>query len=182
MKTRTAAVFAAALSCALPCLSPAQQEFPLQTGEQPPEVVFSQKNMGGPRLGFAYVPGNTELAQRMEEEGIGRVISQFGWHFEHCVIASGNGPAFVIEFIPLLGGVEFGKPVISLSLLFGIRMPSGYEFGVGPNLLLAKSGRSGLVIAGGRTFDVQGVSIPMNIAYATSPVGSRVAFMVGYAI
>jgi hypothetical protein len=182
MKTHAAVVIAGILYCMLPPWSFSQTANLPQTAVEPDEVVFSRKSLGGPRLGFTIIPGNSELAQRMEEEGLSPVVSQFGWHFEHRVIASGRGPAFVIEFIPLLGGVEYGKPIGSISLLFGIRMPSGFEFGVGPNLIVAQSAASGLVIGVGKTFDVQGVSIPINLAYATSPVGARLAFMVGYAI
>jgi hypothetical protein len=153
-----------------------------QSVTEPEGVQFAKKSLGGPRLGFTVVPGNTELAQKMKDEGISPVISQFGWHFEHRVVANGNGPAFVIEFIPLIGGVEYGKPLASLSLMFGIRMPSGYEFGVGPNAIVGKTSKSGLIIALGKTFDVQGVSIPLNLAYATSPIGARLAFIVGYAL
>lgn len=164
----------------------------LQAGAQPEaqprpaadtqEVKFTKRGLGGPRLGFTIVPGNSDLGQALDEKNINRIISQFGWHFEHRVIANDFGPAFVIEFVPLLGGVEYGKPILSFSLLFGIRMPSGYEFGVGPNMIVASKAYSGLVIGLGKTFDVQGVSIPLNVAYATSPGGGRIAFMVGYAI
>jgi|WetSurMetagenome_2_1015567.scaffolds.fasta_scaffold67028_1 hypothetical protein len=182
MKTRVVVAIAGLLSFLLPQLVSSQPGRVVQTTTDPDEIVFSKKSLAGPRLGFTVVPGNSELAQRMEKEGLGPIISQFGWHFEHSVIASGNGPAFVIEFIPLLGGVEYGKPIGSLSLMFGIRMPSGYEFGVGPNIIVATNAKSGLIIAAGKTFDVQGVSIPLNLAYATSPTGSRIAFIVGYAI
>lgn len=176
MKARAMVAIGGLLCCLFTQLSVSQTE------ADPEAVEFSKKSLGGPRLGFTLVPGNTELARKLKDEGMSPIISQFGWHFEHRVIANGNGPAFVIEFIPLLGGVEYGKPLASLSLMFGIRMPSGYEFGVGPNMITGKTSKSGLIIAFGKTFDVQGVSIPLNLAYATSPVGARLAFIVGYAI
>ena len=40
---------------------------------------------------------------------LGRMLSQFGWHFEHQVIPEGGGPQFVVEFVPLIAGVEYGK-------------------------------------------------------------------------
>lgn len=182
MKTHAVIAMVGLFCCLLPQQMKSQPVVNSQEVTDPEEIAFSKRSLGGPRLGFTVVPGNTELAQRMEEKGLGRVISQFGWHFEHRVTATGNGPSFVIEFIPLVGGVEYGKPLMSFSCMFGIRMPSGYEFGVGPNILAATTTRSGLIIAGGKTFDVQGVSIPINLAYATSPSGSRLAFIVGYAI
>ena len=182
MKTRIVVAIAGIVCCLIPQISPSQQGIALQTATDSEEVLFSKKSLGGPRLGFTIITGNTELGRRLDEEGLSRIISQFGWHFEHRVIANGYGPAFVIEFVPLIGGVEYGKPIVSLSLMFGIRMPSGYEFGVGPNVIASTGAKSGLIIAGGKTFDVQGVSIPINLAYATSPAGARVAFIVGYAI
>ncbi len=176
MKAHTLFAIAGLLCSMVPRPSVSQEATP------PDEVQFSKKSLGGPRLGFTYIPGNSELAQRVKDQGMNPIISQFGWHFEHRVIANGMGPAFIIEFIPLLGAVEYGKPILSLSLMFGIRMPSGYEFGVGPNVIVAPNINSGLIIALGKTFDVQGVSIPVNIAWATSPVGGRLAFIVGYAI
>lgn len=146
------------------------------------KVSFSTRNLSGPRLGFTVVPGNTDIGKKLDENNIARVISQFGWHFEKRVVANGEGPAFVIEFLPLIGAVEYGKPIVSLNLAFGIRLPEGYEFGVGPNLLFGNKTYSGLVIAAGKTLDVSGVSIPLNLAWVTSPGGARLAFMVGYAI
>jgi hypothetical protein len=182
MKSHALIAVAALICCIAPERSSSQPGMDVGQSQYPDEVVFSNRSLAGPRLGFTIVPGNSELARRMEEEGLNPIISQFGWHFEHRVVPNGNGPSFVIEFVPLLGGVEYGKPIASLSLMFGIRMPSGYEFGVGPNIITGKGTKSGLIIAVGKTFDVQGVSIPINVAYATSPLGARLAFIVGYAI
>ena len=66
-----------------------------------------------------------------------------------------------------------------------LREPCGFEFGgVGPNLLLGgeKGVNTALVIAAGKTFDFRGVSFPINLAVVTSPSGTRIGFIVGYAI
>jgi hypothetical protein len=182
MKTSIAVAIASLLLCMTPQPSRSQTPTEQPTSTPPEGITFSKKSLGGPRIGFTVVPGNSELARKLDDAGINRIISQFGWHFEHRVIANGNGPTFVIEFVPLVGAVEYGKPILSLSLMFGIRMPSGYEFGVGPNVIAAASSSSGLVLAAGKTFDIQGVSIPINLAYVTSPTGPRIGFIVGYAI
>jgi hypothetical protein len=153
-----------------------------QTSASGRVVSFSTRNLGGPRIGFAVVPGTGEIARKMEENQIGRVISQFGWHFEHAVIANNDGPAFVTEFIPLIGGVEYGTAIISTTLAFGIREPGGYEFGVGPNLLFGDKVQSAVVIALGKTFDVSGVALPLNLAFVLGNGGARIGFLVGYAI
>jgi hypothetical protein len=145
---------------------------------------FGSRNLGGPRIGLTFIPGNGELAQTLEDHGIGRVISQFGWHFEHRVIFHDDGPAFVLEFIPMLGGVEYATVIPSLNFMTGIRFPSGFEFGMGPNVAFGgKNGvSSALTVAVGKTFDYGGVSIPLNLALVTNPSGNRLSLIVGYAI
>jgi len=145
---------------------------------------FTSRSMSGPRVGMTIIPGQGELASKLEERGAGRVISQFGWHFEKAIVAPNNGPSFVIEFIPLVGGVEYGQFILGMTLALGVRTPDGYEFGVGPNLLFGgeKGMNSALVIAVGKMFDISGVGIPLNVALVTSPIGNRFAVMTGYAI
>lgn len=147
------------------------------------KVIFGEKNLGGPRLGVTYFPGNTEAVDQLRQEKMGRLMSQFGWHFEYQVVPDGGGPSFVIELIPLLGGVEYNTIVPSGTLAMGIRFPDGIEFGLGPNMIVTDKGlKSSLVLAVGKTFSYGGVHIPINIAYATTPAGSRISFVFGYAI
>ena len=155
-------------------------------------VQFTERNLSGPRLGLTFLPGgkDSQLIQALEAEGIGRVISQFGWHFEHRVTPNSGGPSFVIQWVPLLAGVEYGKFIPSLTLALGIRFPSGYEFGIGPNVLMTKAitdkapetFNTSLVLVVGKSFDFGGVSIPVNLAYVTSPLGERIGIIFGYAI
>jgi hypothetical protein len=147
-------------------------------------VRFTQKNLGGPRMGITYLPGNTELVQKLGEHGIGSTISQFGWHFEWQVVPSIYGPSFVIELVPLLGGVEYSKVIPSITLAMGVRLPNGFEFGMGPNVFFGGEDvlHSSLVVVLGKTFNYGGVNLPINLAYITNPAGNRVAFIFGYAI
>jgi hypothetical protein len=146
------------------------------------EVSFSERNMGGPRLGVTYAFGG-EIPGILAKKKIGRTLSQFGWHFEYQVIPEGGGPSFVIQFVPLVAGVEYGALIPSASLAMGIRFPNGFEFGMGPNLLITpEKGATALVVALGKTINYGGVSIPLNIAFATNPGGNRLSFIFGYAI
>ena len=147
------------------------------------EVAFAQRNMGGPRIGVSYVYGGGKLVQALGERGIGRALSQFGWHFEYQVIPEGGGPSFVIQLVPLVAGVEYGTLIPSGTLAMGVRFTDGFEFGMGPNLLVSTEGLStSLVIAVGKSFNYGGVSIPINLVYATNPDGNRVSFVFGYSI
>ena len=146
-------------------------------------VLFKKKNLSGPRLGFTMVMNDDEALQRLRERDMGRVISQFGWHFERQVAPLGGGPQFIIETVPMVGGVEYGEFIPSITLAMGIRWPSGFEVGMGPSISASSSSsRSALVIAAGRSFDYGGVSLPINVALSTNPKGQRLSLIVGYAI
>jgi len=152
-------------------------------------IELRERNLGGPRLGLTFVHGNGELVRSIKENKMDRLISQFGWHFEYQVSPKSNiGPAFVVQFVPLFGGVEYGKFIPSLTTAFGIRFPDGTEFGMGPNVALSKDSydktifSSSLVLAVGKSIDYGGVSIPLNLVYAMSPKGNRVSFIFGYAL
>jgi len=157
--------------------------------EQPDEgpVAFKRTGMSGPRFGVTYVLGDTEIAKRLEEEGMERVLSQFGWHFERRVTPTGGGPEFVIETVPLIAGVEYGKFLPNLTVAMGVRFPAGWEFGIGPNLMLtgvedSSDLQTSLITAVGYSFRYAGVSLPVNVAFATNPDGNRVSLIFGYAI
>ena len=72
----------------------------------------------------------------------------------------------------------------SISLVMGVRLPNGIEFGMGPNVMMTgkEDVHSALMIAAGKSFNYGGVSIPINIAYTTNPDGNRVSLMFGYSI
>lgn len=144
-----------------------------------------ERNLSGPRLGLTFIPGDNEIGKFLEHEGMGRTISQFGWHTELRVTPRGGGPSFLVEFIPLIGAVEYGKFIPNLSLMFGIRTVSGFEFGMGPNIISFVSQgevQTALVMAIGKSFDFGGVNIPLNLVYVRNPHGTRIGLMFGYAI
>ena len=78
-------------------------------------VNMRTQKLNGPRLGLTYVPkflkGNKELIERLDENGIGTMISQFGWHFEWLVTPEDGGPSFVTQLVPFIGGVEYATVV-----------------------------------------------------------------------
>ena len=147
------------------------------------QIVLGEKNFGGPRLGVTLVPGETVLASEMKKKNIGRMLSQFGWHFEYQVVPEGGGPSFVIQFVPLVGGVEYGTLVPSATLAMGVRLPGGIEFGLGPNAIVTPTKiTSALVMTVGQSFNYGGVNIPLNLVFATNPNGNRFSVVFGYAI
>lgn len=143
-------------------------------------VTFIKRKLSGPRLGISYVAGNNKLSEKVADNDMGRTMSVFGWHFEQVVTPEyGGGPAFVVQVVPMVAAVEYGKFIPSVTAAMGVRFPGGFEVGMGPNLLLD---RTSLAIAVGKTFSYSGVSVPLNLAYISSPYGKRIAFIIGYAI
>jgi hypothetical protein len=147
-----------------------------------PPVRFRERDLSGPQLGFTF--GGGSVYRTLRDNGMGPVISQFGWHFERQIVPLGAGPQLVTEAIPLVGGVEYGKLVPSLNLALGVRLPSGLEFGLGPSFsVTGHAGLSkGLVAAVGKTIDYGGVNIPLNLAVSLNQKGTRVTVLAGYAI
>ena len=136
---------------------------------EPPVIVY---DLSGPRLGFTLTPN-------------GEPVSQFGWHFEHQAAPSTQGPWFIVEPVLLAGGLERDAFVLSGTLAFGMRLPNGFEFGVGPSLSLGGSSLSStaVVVAAGQSFRAGGIRVPVNIAVALDKGGSqRVTLLTGWAI
>jgi hypothetical protein len=183
MKTK---MLLTATAIAVVCTVLVHQEAKAQLKDVQQGVAFAERNLGGPRLGVTYIMGgeNGELARKLKDKGIGTTISQFGWHFEYQIIPEGGGPQFVIQAVPFVGGVEYGTVIPSLTLVMGIRLPEGIEFGLGPNLIVGgqKGANTALVAAVGKSFNYGGVSIPINLGFATSPAGNRISVVFGYAI
>ena len=149
-----------------------------------PSPQLRQSGWSGPRMGLMMAPGDGSISRRLKDHGLGSVVSQFGWQFEHRVEPFGGGPQLVTEVIPLFGGVEYGRMVPSLTLVMGIRSPSGYEFGMGPSFTVVSATglNAGLVIAAGKSLDYGSVCIPLNLAVSTNPRGTMVTLIAGYAI
>ncbi|WP_240773357.1 hypothetical protein [Pontibacter sp. SGAir0037] len=88
-----------------------------------------------------------------------------------------NGVSGLFEFVPLIGGLEQGKFLPSLSALIGVRGARGFEFGLGPNVAISGAG---LVLAVGTNFQSQGINFPVNFAVAPSSDGARFSLLLGF--
>jgi hypothetical protein len=138
-----------------------------------------RKLFSGPRIGFTYISSGTS-ADYLAREGKQNLISQFGWQFEGRLFTVENGMSGIIEFIPLIGGVDQGMFIPSANLLIGLREGSkrSYEFAMGPNFSVVPDylgrykGSIGMVIAAGTSFKKGNVNFPINLAFVPS-VGSK---------
>jgi hypothetical protein len=148
-----------------------QPSVPVSDESNDPAEYVRQYDLSGPRAGITFA-------------GDGTARSQFGWHFEHQATPTTHGPWFVVETVLLASGVEAQTFVPGGTVIFGIRLPTGVEFGIGPNAVLGGPGfmRSSLVVAAGRSFKFGGISVPVNVAVATNHDGSRFSVLTGWAI
>jgi len=132
------------------------------------EKLDPSKHYGGPRIGMTYLsPGTTlvKAADLFGRGGINPLISQFGWQFETRFFKLENGGGGLIEIIPLIGGIEQGIFLPSITGIIGYRNSVGHEIGVGPSLSLSGFG---LVFAAGTSFKSGKVTFPVNIAFSPS--------------
>ena len=118
----------------------------------------------GPRIGLTII-GDGLAADKIREMGKAPFITQFGWQFETRIFTLKDGTSGLFEFVPLVGGIEQGMFLPSVSGLFGIRGKKGTEFAFGPNLSLTGAG---MVLAVGSSFHSENVYFPINLAVVPS--------------
>jgi len=94
----------------------------------------------------------------------GAVMSQYGWQWESRFSDAGNITG-IVEWIALVGGMEKGMFLPSVSSMVGVRTSKGIEFAVGPNLSL---GGIAMVFGAGYNFKFGELNVPVNIAYVPS--------------
>ncbi|MGZ3862438.1 MAG: hypothetical protein ACXVPN_03020 [Bacteroidia bacterium] len=98
----------------------------------------TQIKLNGPRMGASMMFGDAANIMQ-DKEGNGGfnmypATFQFGWQHEWQYLSAGNFQALV-EAVGLIGGLESGRVIPSLTLLNGFRFgKAGWEFGFGPSL------------------------------------------------
>ena len=132
--------------------------------------------LSGPRVGGTIVtpgassffiqggdfPSNNNWGENYEAwEQSSSFITQYGWQLETKFIDS-EDVAGLVEWVFLVGGMEKGLFLPSVSSLFGMRTQSGIEAAFGPNLSL--SGVA-MVLAVGVTIKTGNLNIPINLSF-----------------
>jgi len=137
-----------------------------------------RKSFSGPRIGYTYITSGT-TADYLAERGKNPGITQFGWQFEGRLFTV-EGLSGLIEFVPLIGGIEQGIIIPSASCLLGIRSSgkTSFEFALGPNFSISPNykgdteGAVGLVLAAGTSLRKGNINFPINLAVVPS-IGSK---------
>lgn len=101
--------------------------------------------LNGPRMGFSMPFGETREILKDENSNGGfdmyPTMFQFGWQQELQYLSAGNFQA-LIEGVFLLGGLESGRLIPSLSIINGFRFgKAGWEFGFGPSIRLIREAK-----------------------------------------
>jgi hypothetical protein len=133
-------------------------------------VPQTTKKFDGPRIGFTFLTTGTN-SDYVTDRGKKPLLTQFGWQFEQRIFTIDNGTSGIVEFVPLIAGMEQGLFLPSANLLIGLRSggKKSLEFALGPNLSAAGLG---VVFAAGTSFHSGGINFPVNIAVVPS-VGSK---------
>lgn len=132
------------------------------------DVIPNRLKYSGPRVGFTYLsPGSNlnHLADAFNRQSISPIITQFGWQFETRFFTTQKGSSGLVELIPMIGGLEQGLFVPSVTGILGYRHYNGFEFGIGPSISL--NGTS-VVFAAGTSFHSESVVFPVNLAFVPS--------------
>ncbi len=100
----------------------------------------TQVKLSGPRMGASMAFGDAaDVLKAPESEGgfdMYPATFQIGWQFEKQYISAGNFQALV-EFIPMIGGLESGRIIPSATFLNGFRAgKGGWEVAFGPSFRL----------------------------------------------
>jgi len=154
----------------VPCIARAQQ----------PQELVRQLNRSGPRFGVTWLSGSiVDTLKSKHDIDISPVITQFGWQFERQFASLENGPVALNELVFLVGGLDQGVFLPSLTWLVGVRTPGNFEFGVGPN---ATPAGVALAISMGITFKAGALAVPVNMAIVPSRFGVRSSILTGFNI
>src|SRR5687767_1234114 len=152
-----------------------------------PEVAGAQQSQSiqrvarsGPRFGVTWLSAATvDTIYARYNIDVLPVITQFGWQFEKQWASFDQGPVALNEFILLLGGLDQGVVIPSITWLVGIRTPGSFELGVGPNVTAAGVA---LAISTGYTFRAGLLNVPLNMALVPSRYGMRASMLTGFNI
>jgi hypothetical protein len=147
-------------------------------GQTLPPVAKSA-DLAGPRFGLTLL--SDSIVDKLAERDImvRPYVTQFGWQFEKQFFTRDSGVTMVTEWVALLGGMEQGVVLPSVSWLVGIRTRDGAEFGIGPNITPAGTA---MVFATGMTFRAGALNVPVNVAVVPAKSGTRVSVLTGFSL
>jgi len=143
----------------------------------PPPPQAKTVSLSGPRFGVTSLSDGVVAKLQERSIEVRPMITQFGWQFERQFYSKDSGVAAVNEWVVLVGGLDQGVVLPSLTWLVGVRSKEGTEVGIGPNVTPVGVA---LAFAAGLTLRAGIMNVPMNLAVVPSKAGMRVSFLTGF--
>lgn len=149
------------------------------TAQQPDGLpVTPRQRLDGPRIGMMVVSGRNAEG-RLQTLGVSRTLTVFGWHTEQIIQPVPGGPLLVVQEIVTLAGAEQEALLPAVGASLGVRLRSGFEIGVGPNL---SAFGVGMAVNVGQSIRYGSATIPLTLSVVSGQEGTRFSLLVGYAI
>ena len=145
----------------------------------PAPPAAREVSLAGPRFGFTSLSDGVIAKLNERDIDVKPLITQFGWQFERQFYSKQGGVSALNEWVVLIGGLDRGVPIPSVSWLVGLRSSTGAEFGVGPNVTPAGVA---LAFAAGVTFRTGILNVPVNVAVVPSRDGMRMSMLTGFSL
>ena len=153
-------------------------DVPVVSNTAPNDAVLDEAiHLEGPRVGITILSKGVVDKARERGTDLNPFLTQFGWQFESRLFRLPNGVSGLVEFVPLVGGLEQGKFLPSISGLLGVRGAKGFEFGLGPNVTPLGAN---IVVALGTSVQSGGVNFPINLAVVPGKEGVRYSLLLGF--
>jgi hypothetical protein len=147
-------------------------------GQDSARAPSAHTGLDGPRFGLTYLSDGIVSTLAKNHIAVGSMITQFGWQLERRIYDGGTGNVDAIsEWVVLVGGLDQGLVLPSVSWLVGVRTKGNTELAVGPNVTPAGVA---LAIAAGYTYRAGALNIPVNVALVPSASGMRVSILTGF--
>ncbi len=131
----------------------------------------------GPKVGLTLVAG--ELADDLQRDfGKGPILLQFGWQVEARFPVARDGAAGYTQLMPLIGGLDQGKILPSVTWLIGVRGARGNRIGFGPTISLAGPA---VTLSAGVTKRSGELHMPIDLAVQFVEKGMTLSLLIGFA-
>jgi len=139
------------------------------------------KKFEGPRVGLTYISEGT-VRDYFDDKSKNPFIMQFGYQFETRLFTADDGTSALLEFVPIVGGIDQGLFLPSVSILTGLRNATdakiSLEFAIGPNFSVTRDyngdavGSVGLVIGFGTNIKKSNINFPITVVLVPSVGGN----------
>lgn len=144
-------------------------------------ILTPDVERSGPRYGAIWLSTGIAdtISAHFKNQKINSTTSLFGWEFERELLKNPGAMTPVSSLVLGVAGLDQGLVLPSATWIIGMRTRDDFELGIGPNVSLAGPA---LALTGGMTFHSGALNIPLDVAYVSSRIGTRVSLTTGFNI